>query len=160
MPAPTCRRLIPLSALIALCLASGQAAAATFTWGGGNGYWDELNWTSTGAPDDDVAVVFVDGGKDGVASANPWISLQLIGMAGGGRSCARSHTATVAPISKLRMGASAGSPPIKLKTARTTGTSRKDKGIALLDDTLPINHTRPRGLSSRPPIIHATATTS
>lgn len=68
MPAPTCRRLIPLSALIALCLASGQAAAATFTWGGGNGYWDELNWTSTGAPDDDVAVVFVDGGKEGVAS--------------------------------------------------------------------------------------------
>ncbi|WP_019916247.1 PEP-CTERM sorting domain-containing protein [Methyloversatilis discipulorum] len=68
MPAPTCSRLIPLSALIALTLVSSHAVAETFTWGGGNGYWDELNWTSTGAPDDDAAVVFVDGGKDGVAS--------------------------------------------------------------------------------------------
>ncbi|MDP3841286.1 MAG: hypothetical protein Q8Q81_01655 [Oxalobacteraceae bacterium] len=68
MPAPTARRLIPLSALIALALASGHAVAETFTWGGGSGYWDELNWTSTDVPDDDDAVVFVDGGKDGVAS--------------------------------------------------------------------------------------------
>jgi hypothetical protein len=68
MPAPSARRLTPLAALIALCLASSQAAAATFTWGGGSGYWDELNWTSTEAPDDDDAVVLVDGGKEGVAS--------------------------------------------------------------------------------------------
>ncbi len=68
MPAPTTRHLAPLAALIALCLASSQAAAATFTWGGGRGYWDELNWTSTEAPDDDDAVVLVDGGKEGVAS--------------------------------------------------------------------------------------------
>lgn len=68
MPTPSARRLTPLAALIALALASGQAAAATFTWGGGSGYWDELNWTSTEAPDDDDAVVLVDGGKEGVAS--------------------------------------------------------------------------------------------
>lgn len=68
MSAPTCRRLIPLSALIALALVSGHAVAETFTWGGGSGYWDDSSWTSTDIPSDDDAVVFVDGGKDGVAS--------------------------------------------------------------------------------------------
>lgn len=68
MPAPTTRRLAPLAALITLALASGQAAAATFTWSGGTGYWDELNWTSTDIPSDNDAEVFVDGGKDGTAS--------------------------------------------------------------------------------------------
>lgn len=68
MPAPSARRLAPLAALIALALASGHAAAETFTWSGGTGYWDELNWTSTDIPSDNDAVVFVDGGKDGFAS--------------------------------------------------------------------------------------------
>jgi hypothetical protein len=68
MPAPSARRLAPLAALIALALASGHAAAETFTWSGGTGYWDELNWTSTDIPSASDAVVFVDGGKDGIDS--------------------------------------------------------------------------------------------
>lgn len=68
MPVPNARRLTPLAALIALALASGHASAETFTWGGGSGYWDESNWTSTDIPSGNDAVVFVDGGKDGVAS--------------------------------------------------------------------------------------------
>lgn len=68
MPASTARRLIPLSALIALCLASGQAAAATYTWGGGSGSWRDANWSSAPFPDDDADVALIDGGKDGISS--------------------------------------------------------------------------------------------
>ena len=60
MPAPSGRRLAPLAALIALALTSGHAAAETFTWSGGAGYWRDANWSSSTFPDDDLDVALID----------------------------------------------------------------------------------------------------
>lgn len=68
MPAPSARRLAPLATLIALALASGHAAAETFIWSGGSGYWRDANWSSSTFPDDDLDVALIDGGKDDTAS--------------------------------------------------------------------------------------------